>query len=156
MNCARRQMCWQGDFIGNMCLSGEQKGKQTWKDCSPPGDESSCSATWPMVSNFLVMGLVLGCLWPVMLMQGPTWVACASLSQDGFQWEGFWEVGRTYGLVSPVSFWPFLNSPTWWWWLVTSMFLTRISYHKITHANVYCSVRADSFSQRFPNTWIRD
>lgn len=26
------------------------------------------------------------------------------LSQDGFQREGFWEVGRTYGLKSPLSF----------------------------------------------------
>ena len=31
-------------------------------------------------------------------------VTCASLSQDGFQREGFWEVGRTYGLASPLSF----------------------------------------------------
>ena len=33
-------------------------------------------------------------------------------------------------------FWPFLNSPCWWW-LISSMFLTRTSCHKTTHANSY-------------------
>ena len=40
--------------------------------------------------------------------------------------------GRTCG----VSFWPFLNS-SGWWWLISSMFLSRISCHKTTHANGY-------------------
>ena len=31
-------------------------------------------------------------------------VACALFSQGGFQREGFWEAGRTYGLVSSLSF----------------------------------------------------
>ena len=35
-----------------------------------------------------------------------------SLSQDGFQHEGFWEVGRMYfGLASPPSFWPLPDLP---------------------------------------------
>ena len=38
--------------------------------------------------------------------------------------------GRTCG----VSFWPFLNSSCWWW-LISSMFLTRTSCHKATHAD---------------------
>ena len=43
-----------------------------------------------------------------------------SLSQDGFQQEGFWEVGRTCGLESTLSFSlllfpsPFPNSSSWW------------------------------------------
>ena len=41
--------------------------------------------------------------------------------------------GRTRG----VSFWPFLNS-FGWWWLISSVFLTRTSCHKTTHANGYC------------------
>ena len=40
--------------------------------------------------------------------------------------------GRTCG----VSFWPFLNSSVWWR-LISSMFLTRTSCHKITYANGY-------------------
>ena len=40
--------------------------------------------------------------------------------------------GRTRG----VSFWPFLNS-SGWWWLISSVFLTRTSCCKTTHANGY-------------------
>ena len=40
--------------------------------------------------------------------------------------------GRTCG----VSFWPFLNS-SHWWRLINSMFLTRTSCHKTTHADSY-------------------
>ena len=40
--------------------------------------------------------------------------------------------GKTHG----VSFWPLLNSPCWWW-LLSSLFLTRTSCHKITHKNGY-------------------
>ena len=40
--------------------------------------------------------------------------------------------GRTYG----VSFRLFLNSSTWWW-LICSLFFTRISCPKATHANGY-------------------
>ena len=40
--------------------------------------------------------------------------------------------GRTCG----VSFWPFLNS-SGWWWLISSVFLTRTSCPKATHANSY-------------------
>ena len=43
--------------------------------------------------------------------------------------------GQAWG----VSFWPFSNSSSWWW-LVSSMFLTRTSCHKTTHANGYYSV----------------
>ena len=40
--------------------------------------------------------------------------------------------GRTRG----VSFRPFRNSSSWWW-LISSIFLIRISCHKITPANGY-------------------
>ena len=35
---------------------------------------------------------------------GSFWVAHAWLSQDAFQWGGFWEVGRTDGLKFPFDF----------------------------------------------------
>ena len=35
-----------------------------------------------------------------------------------------------------VSFRPFPNF-SGWWWLISSVFLTRISRHKTTHANGY-------------------
>ena len=42
-------------------------------------------------------------------------VLCALLSQDGFQQEGFWEVGRTFGLanVNPSSL--LLTFPEFFW-----------------------------------------
>ena len=55
----------------------------------------------------------------------------ALFSQDGCQWEGFWEVVRH--VVSPL---PFPNS-SGWWWLISSVFPTRTSCHKTTHANSY-------------------
>ena len=53
-------------------------------------------------------------------------------TQDGFQWGGFWDAGRTRG----ISFWPFRNS-SGWQWLVSAVFLSRTSCHKITHGNGY-------------------
>ena len=69
-------------------------------------------------SSFMATGLVsrssldshLPCalFGPIQAPPGGT----SSLSQDGFQREGFWEVGRTYfELASPPSFWPLPNSP---------------------------------------------
>ena len=38
--------------------------------------------------------------------------------------------------TSAISFWPFLNSSCWWR-LISSVFLSRTSCHKTTHANGY-------------------
>ena len=46
---------------------------------------------------------------------------------------GILGVGQTGG----VSFWPFPNSSSWWW-LISSLFLSRTSCRKTTHANGYC------------------
>ena len=40
------------------------------------------------------------------------------------------------GWTRGIPFWPFLNSSCWWW-LISSMFLTRTSCHKITRTNGY-------------------
>ena len=56
--------------------------------------------------------------------------------------------GRTCG----VSFWHFPNS-SGWWRLISSLFLTRTSYPKTTHANGYYGAWpgwAVSISVRFP------
>ena len=65
------------------------------------------------VSGFMVVGLVsvlsladhLACrhIWSD---SGSFQVVHVPLSQDGFQNEGFWDVGWSYGLASPPSFWP--------------------------------------------------
>ena len=116
------------DFIWKGHPGGEQEGK---------GTQENCCATWLTVSGFMVMGLVSGLSLANHSDSASFLVAHASLSQDGFQWGGFWEVGRTYGLVSPLFFWPFPNSSSLWW-LVSSAFLTRTSCCKITHENGYC------------------
>ena len=73
---------------------------------------------WLEISGFIVMGLVSGLsldshlAWPIFGDSGSFPVVRASLSQDGFQRKGLWEVVRTYyGLASPPSFQPVLNSP---------------------------------------------
>ena len=61
------------------------------------------SATCFAVSGFMMLGLISGLSLVSHSNSGSFLVACTSLSQDGFQ-QGFWDVGRTYGLVSPLSF----------------------------------------------------
>ena len=116
-----RRLYWEG------APGEEQEGKRT---------QEECSATWFAVSGFTVLGLVSGLSLSSHSNSGSFLGVLASLSQDGFQWGGFWDVGRTYGLAPPVSFWPSPNS-SGWWWLGNSVFLTRISCSKITHVNGY-------------------
>ena len=92
-------------FIGKGRPGGEQQGK---------GTQENCSATWLTFSGFMVNGLVSGLSLASHSDSGSSLVVRASLSQDGFQREGFWEVDWTYGLASPLSFWPFPNSSGWW------------------------------------------
>ena len=97
----------------------------------------NCSATWLPVVGFMVMGLVSRLSLANHSDSGSFLAASAWLRQEGFQRGGFWEVGRTYRLASPPSFWPFLNSSSGWQ-LVSSLFLTRTSCCRITHAYGYC------------------
>ena len=50
------------DFIGKQCWGGELESKGNQKD----------SSAMLVVTGFTVMGLVLGCLWSVILTQGPS------------------------------------------------------------------------------------
>ena len=82
------------------------------------GNRGDCSAMGPLASGFMATGLVsrssLDSHLPCALfgpIQAPPGGA-SSLSQDGFQREGFWEAGRThFELASPPSFWPLPDSP---------------------------------------------
>ena len=56
------------------------------------------------VPGFIALGLVSRLSLANHSDSGSFLVACSSLSQDGCQREGFWEVGRTCGLMSPLSF----------------------------------------------------
>ena len=71
------------DFIGKGHPGGEQEGK---------GTQENCSAAWLTVSGFMVMGLVSGWSLANHSNSESFLVANALLSQDGCEWEGFWEV----------------------------------------------------------------
>ena len=82
------------DFIGKGCRGRGQEGE---------GNGESCSATWLTVSGFMVIGLVSGLSLDSHSELGSFLEAHASLSRDGFQLGGSWEVARTSGLQSPIS-----------------------------------------------------
>ena len=108
------------DFIGKECLDREDQGTRT---------QENDSALWFV--GFMVMRLVSGCLWPIILTQGPS---CGADNAQARQIPS-----RTVGggRRCGISFGPFPNS-SGWAWLVSSVFLTGTSYHKITHANREC------------------
>ena len=100
-------------FIEKGRLSGEQQGKGAQEDC--------CHVTHSLTldSNELCFSMIVSgqssCLLYIWSALGFFLVVCTSLSQDRFQHECFWEVGRTsYGLASPPSYWPLPNSLGWW------------------------------------------
>ena len=55
---------------------------------------------WPVISSLPLCGLT----------QGPPWRVHVSFSQDEFQHNGFWEVGRTYYGLAPAPHLPFFDS----------------------------------------------
>ena len=55
---------------------------------------------WPVISSLPLCGLT----------QGPPWLVHVSFSQDEFQHNGFWEVGRTYYGLAPAPHLPFFDS----------------------------------------------
>ena len=76
------------------------------------------------VSGFMVKGLVYRLSLASHSDSGSVLVAHTSLSQDGFQQEGFGEVNGTYGLTSSFDL---SQIPSHWWWLVSSVLLIRTS-----------------------------
>ena len=78
-------MCWQSKrfYWERAPPAGEQLGKGTQEDCS---------AGWLTASGFMVMGLVSGLSLVNHSDSESFLVVHTLLSQDGYQWEGFWEV----------------------------------------------------------------
>ena len=86
MNLAGRQQANKTrDFIGKGHLGRKQGGK----------GKVNCSATWLTVLAFTVMRLVSRLSLANHSDSGSFLIAQGFLSQDGFQREGVWEVGRT-------------------------------------------------------------
>ena len=116
-------MCWQSKrFYWERAPGWRVVGK---------GTQENSSVTWLAVSGFMVMGFISEFSLANHSDSESFLVIHALFSQDGCQWEGFWEV--VGHVVSPL---PFPNS-SGWWWLISSVFLTRTSCHKTTHANSY-------------------
>ena len=80
------------EFIGKGRPGGEQQGE---------GTQENCSAMWLTVLGFTVMRLVSGLSLANRYDLRSFLVAHALLSQDGCQWEGFWDVNGH--VVSPFN-----------------------------------------------------
>ena len=106
------------DFIGKGHPGGEQEGK---------GTQENCSATWLAVSGFMVMGLVSGLSLANHLTPSPAWwcMPCSAKmdarEKDSGRWSDRWCLLLTFPKLS--------------------LFLTRTSCPKTTHANSYYGAR---------------
>ena len=120
MNCPRRYICWQSKRFywerapGGSGNPGEQLCHMA-RSLGFYGDGISFRAV--LSQSFWLRALPGG----TCLVQ-PTWMPERRILGGG----------RTGG----VSFWPFPNSSRWWTF-ISSLFLTRISCPKTTHADGY-------------------
>ena len=83
------------DFVGEGCPGEDRRVRK-------PRGTVFCHVA-PSLRSY-AMGLVSELSLASHSDSGSFWVAHAWLSQDAFQWGGFWEVGRTDGLESPFDF----------------------------------------------------
>ena len=119
--CARNGDPFQGPRVGS-CLTLRNVQGDTCADEArdftgkgpggeqQEGTQEDCSAMRLAVSAFMVMGLVSRLSLTNHSDTGSFLVVCTALSQEVFKWERVWEVGRTYGLESSLSFWLFSDS----------------------------------------------
>ena len=120
----------QGDTCADRARDFSRKGHPGGEQWDK-GTQENSSAAWFAVSGFMVMGLVSG----LSLVSHSDWVLPGGARLVQPRWMPERRIlggGQTCG----VSFWPFLNSSSWWW-LISSVFLTRTSCHKTTHASGY-------------------
>ena len=125
MNCPSRHQCWQSkrlDWGG--AAGGQHQGK---------GSQEDCSATWLKNLRFngisfmgLVMELVSGCLWPIILTQGPSWWCERHLANVNSSEK---DSGRLVGHIDCCLLSPFDLS---WNLPVSFAFLTKDFLFKIT------------------------
>jgi len=92
---------------------GTLLGRGAWWESRGKESQETCSATWLAVSGFMVTWLLSELSLANHFDPGSFLLMSTLLSQSGVQHEGFWEVGRTCGLMSPhplqhlllVDFW---------------------------------------------------
>ena len=78
-------------------------GRGTGWRAAGKGTQEDGSVTGLTVSGFMGVGLVSRLSLDNHADSGSVTMAHTLLSQHGFQQTGFWEIGRTYKLVSPLS-----------------------------------------------------
>ena len=140
MNCYKGHRCWQRrGFIGKGCLGGEQQGQ---------GTQENGPTTWlRFYGNGVSLQVVSGPpFWLRILLEAHT-----PPHQDGFQCEGFWEVGRTY-LFPPLR--PSWNLPVSFQRLHLRLYQDLLLVGNSGKWLSLCLAKAGSFSQQFPNTWF--
>ena len=98
-------------------LATKQQQQPEWR-AAGEGTQEDCSAVWLAVLGFMVRGIVSGESLANYSDSG-SFLVVRKLNQDGFQPDGFWEVGRIYGLVPPLSFW--LTFPKFFWLVVACL-----------------------------------
>lgn len=76
--------CWQSKKLYG-ARAESSRGREPRRPALPRGWQPQGLWRWDWFRGFL---------WPIALTRGLSY-GHASLSEDGFQWEGLWEVGRT-------------------------------------------------------------
>ena len=79
-------------------------GRGSQAESSSISESRNYFAKWFAVSSFIIMGLVSRLSLANHSDSGSFLMVHTSLSQNGFQQEGFWKVTRTYGLTFHLSF----------------------------------------------------
>ena len=110
------------DFIGKGYPGGEQQGKGTQENSSAMWLSLGFYGDGPSFRVVFSQSFWLRVLPDGACLVQPRWMPERRILGGG----------QTCG----VSFWPFPNS-SGWWWHISSMFLTRTSCRKTTHANGY-------------------
>ena len=126
MNYPKIHTCWQ-------TKRPHWEGAPGWR-AGGWGNPGELLCTWHTVSGFMMMGLVSG-FSLVNHSDSGSFLGGTHMAQS--RWMPARRIlggGRTHG----VSFWHFPHSSSWWW-LVSYMFLTRTSCHKITHRYGNCA-----------------
>ena len=113
MNCPRRHVLTKQDILLGKGTWAESRRVREPRRTAMPGG----IGFWVVFSQSFWLRVLPGGVCHVQ----PRWMPVMILG-------GGWTCG--------VSFWPFLNS-SGWWWLISSVFLTRTSCRKTTHANGY-------------------
>ena len=136
--CCRKGDPFQGPKLGSCLILGNELSKETHvltkQDVllGKGTQEESRRVREPRrVSGFMVMGLVSG----LSSANHSDWV----LPGGAHLVQPRWMLARGIlgsGWTRSVSFRPFPNT-SGWWWLISSVFLTRTSCHKTTHASGY-------------------